>query len=167
MLPGITVKPLHCLADERGFFTEILRIDWKDFLAEDSITQANFSLTYPDIVRAWHRHEKDQTDYFIVIRGASKICAYDEKKKELDEIVSTEKTLQIVKIPGNYWHGFKAFGQEPTYIIYFVTKLYNYENPDEIRKPWNDRDIMPKKINGRTDDPRCGKPWNWLTPPHK
>jgi dTDP-4-dehydrorhamnose 3,5-epimerase len=44
-------------------------------------------------------------------------------------------------------------------LIYFVNKLYNYDNPDEIRRTWNDP-IIPTSINGRIDDPRVGKPWD-------
>ena len=87
MLKGIKVKPLKRLADERGFFTEIMRKDWKDFFQDDTVAQANFSITYPTIIRAWHKHLKGQTDYFIAIKGAIKICAYDEKTEELNEIV--------------------------------------------------------------------------------
>ena len=165
MLPGIVVKPLKRFADERGFFTEIMRKDWDIF--ENEIVQANLSITYPGIVRAWHKHEKGQIDHFICIKGAIKICAYDENTQELAEIISTGENPQIVRVPGHYWHGFKAIGVEPAILVYFVNKLYDYENPDEIRRPWNDPSIIPKVINGRTDDPRCDKPWDWFYPPHK
>lgn len=167
MLPGIAIKPLKRYADERGFFTEIFRSDWKDLLGEDKIMQANLSITYPNMVRAWHKHERDQVDYFIVIRGAIKICAYNEASGELDEIVSTAENPQIVRVPGHYWHGFKVIGNEPATFVYFVTRLYDYDNPDEVRRPWNDPNVIPKLINGRIDDPRCNKPWDWFYPPHK
>ena len=54
MLSGIVVKPLKRFADERGFFTEIMRRDWDIIKAEDEIVQANMSITYPGVVRAWH-----------------------------------------------------------------------------------------------------------------
>jgi len=167
MLPGIVVRSIKRFADERGFFSEIMRVDWRDLLGEDKIVQANFSVTYPGIVRAWHRHKRGQTDYFVVLRGAAKICAYDGETSELVEIVSTGMNLQVVRIPGHYWHGFKAVGVEPVWLVYFVTRLYDYENPDEERRPWNDPKIVPKSVNGRTDDPRVGKPWDWNYPPHK
>jgi len=166
MLPGIMIKPLKRNVDERGFFSELIRLDWKDILGEDEIVQANLSITYPGIIRAWHKHEKGQVDYFIVIKGALKICAFDDNTKELDEIISTGENLQVVRIPGKYWHGFKVIGYEPAMLIYFVNKLYDYNNPDEIRRPWNDL-IVPKSINGNINDPRVGKPWDWLAFPHK
>lgn len=167
MLTGITIKPLKGLPDERGTFTEVFRTDWKDLTGEDTISQANLSTTYPGIIRAWHRHLRGQTDYFIALNGAIKICAYDEKTGELDEIISTEKNPQIVRIPGHYWHGFKAFGNTPAMLLYFSTKLYDTSKPDEERKPWNDPTLIPKSINGKKDEPRTGKPWDWNQLPHK
>ena len=167
MLPGVKIKPLRRFADERGFFTEIMREDWKDILGEDKIAQANLSITYPGVVRAWHRHLRGQVDYFVVVRGTAKICVYDEESRELNEIISTGENLQVVRVPGHYWHGFKALGVEPVYLVYFVTRLYNYADPDEERRPWNDPTIVPRLINGRRDDPRVGKPWDWFYPPHK
>jgi dTDP-4-dehydrorhamnose 3,5-epimerase len=167
MLKGIVIKPLKLSSDERGSFTEIMRKDWKDLLGEDTISQANLSLTFPGIVRAWHRHIKGQTDYFIVLRGTVKICAFDEKTKQLDEIVSSSHNIQVVRMPGSYWHGFKAVGNEPAMLLYFTTKLYDYNTPDEERRAWNDQTIIPKSINGKKDDPRVGMPWNWNHPPHK
>jgi len=167
MLKGINIKPLKRNDDERGAFTELMRNDWKDLLNEDSLVQTNFSITYPRIIRAWHRHVKGQTDYFIVLRGALKICAYDEKTEELNEIVSTSQNLQIVRMPGHYWHGFKAIGNKPATLLYFTTKLYDHANPDEERRPWDDQTLVPKRINDKKDDPRVGKPWNWNYPPHK
>ena len=167
MLKGIIIKPLKRFNDERGSFTELMRQDWKDILNEDRLVQANFSISYPGIIRAWHRHLKGQTDYFIVLKGALKICAYNEETKELDEIISTGQDLQIVKIPGHYWHGFKVISNETAWLLYFTTKLYNYKNPDEQRRPWNDKTIIPKSINGKKDDPRADKPWDWHAIPYK
>lgn len=167
MLEGIIVKPLNQLTDERGFFTEVMRKDWKDLFLDDKLSQANLSFSYPEIIRAWHRHLKGQVDYFIVLEGAIKICAFDEKTGELTEIISTGKNLQTVRIPGHYWHGFRVISNQPAKLLYFTTNLYDYKEPDEERRPWNDPTIIPKTINGKKDDPRAGKSWNWHHPPHK
>ena len=167
MLKGIDVKPLKRLSDERGFFTEIMRKDWKSLFSGDIISQANLSMTYPPIIRAWHKHVKGQTDYFIVLNGSIKICAYDEETEEITEIVSTSQDLQIVRMPGHYWHGFKVLGNNPAMLLYFTTRLYDHANPDEERRPWNDQKLIPKTINGKKGDPRVGKPWDWNHLPHK
>jgi dTDP-4-dehydrorhamnose 3,5-epimerase len=165
MLPGIVIKPLKRFADERGFFTEIMRSDWADVF-QDEVCQVNMSISYPGIVRAWHKHEKGQFDRFLAIKGALKICAYDDETRELDEVVSTAENLQVVRIPGHYWHGFRVVGNEAAMLVYFVNRLYDYRDSDEIRRPWNDPDVIPKLINGRMTDNRCGKPWDWFCPPH-
>ena len=166
MLTSIVVKPLKSIPDERGFFTEVMRKDWRDLFQEDTIAQSNVSLSYPTIIRAWHRHLRGQTDYFLALKGAIKICAYDEKTQELNEIVSTDKDLQIVRVPGSYWHGFKVVGNKTAMLLYFTTKLYDHSNPDEERRPWDDQKLVPKSINGKKDDPRVDKPWDWNRPPH-
>ena len=167
MLNGIIIKPIKRLPDERGFFTEIMRKDWKDLFGNDSIAQANLSLTFPGIIRAWHKHVKGQTDYFIAFKGTIKICAFDEKNEELDEIISSGQNLQAVRIPDHSGPGLKALGNDPAMLLYFTTNLYDYDNPDEERRPWNDSTLIPKSINGKKHDPRVGKPWDWNHPPHK
>ncbi|MEN3016853.1 MAG: dTDP-4-dehydrorhamnose 3,5-epimerase family protein [Candidatus Methanosuratincola petrocarbonis] len=161
MLPGIIVKPLKRYVDERGNFTEIFRSDMKDVLGDDTIVQSNLSHSYPGVKRAWHRHERGQVDYFVCIGGAIKICAYDDATAELDEVVSSAASLQVVRVPGHYWHGFRVVGSEPATLVYFTTRLYDYKSPDELRRPWNDPTVVPKSINGKVDDPRVGKPWDW------
>jgi dTDP-4-dehydrorhamnose 3,5-epimerase len=165
MLPGIIVRPLRRFADERGFFTEIMRSDWTDVF-QDEVCQANMSISYPGMVRAWHKHEKGQVDRFLTIKGALKICAYDDATRELDEVVSACENPQIVRVPGHYWHGFKVVGNEPAILVYFVNRLYDYSAPDEVRRPWNDSTIVPMLINGKKDD-RCGKAWDWFLLPYK
>jgi dTDP-4-dehydrorhamnose 3,5-epimerase len=163
MLPGIKIRELNTHPDERGMFCELLRDDWKEFLEGERIVQSNFSLSYPGIIRAWHRHARGQTDNFVVLRGAMKICAYDDRPEsgtrgELTEIVSTGEKLQVVRIPGIYWHGFKVLENDPALLVYYVNRLYDYEHPDEERRPWND----PKVI-----DPQTKQPYDWNRPPHE
>lgn len=164
MLQGIEKKQLTTHVDERGFFTELIRKDWLD---DDTLQQSNFSISYPGTVRAWHRHARGQIDIFVVLRGAIKLCAYDDATRELNEIVLTGGVLQSAKIPGNYWHGFEVLSDDRAYLVYFVNKLYEYTDPDEERRPWNDPAISPLIINGTYDDPRCGKPWDWGYPSFK
>ena len=167
MLEGVQIKPLIRRADERGFFLELMRQDWKTLFKEDHVVQANLSISYPSIIRAWHRHLRGQVDYFVALKGALKICAYDEASGEIAEVISTGNDLQIVRIPGKYWHGFKVVSDENAWLLYFVNKLYDTENPDEERRPWNDSTLIPKIINGRRNDPRVNKPWDWTFPPHQ
>lgn len=157
MLPGVKVFDLKKNIDERGFFIEILRMDWKSFVEDSSIVQVNLSMSLPSAIRAWHRHSRGQVDYICVTKGSLKVCVYDDRKDsktkgQLNEIVLDSEKPQIIRIPGFYWHGTMCTGKEPSLVVYFVTKLYDYENPDEERRPWDDPSII---------DPRTGKPYEW------
>jgi dTDP-4-dehydrorhamnose 3,5-epimerase len=167
MLKGLIIKPIKRFPDERGIFSEVMRTDWKDLFGEDKINQANCSITYPGIIRAWHRHLRGQIDYFLVLKGQIKIGIYDDESDELDEVVSSDAAMQIVRVPGHYWHGFKAVGVEPAMLLYFTTNLYNPQDPDEERRAWNDQTLIPKSVNGNEKDCRVGKVWDWNIPPNK
>jgi dTDP-4-dehydrorhamnose 3,5-epimerase len=157
-LPGMKTYDIQKHPDERGFFAEVLRADWKEFLEGEWVVQANLSLSYPGIIRAWHRHARGQIDYFLVLQGALKIVAYDEARGRLAEVIASEERLQLVRVPGGYWHGTKSVGHQPSRALYFVTRLYDYANPDEERRPWNDARII---------DPRTQQAYDWNRPPHK
>jgi dTDP-4-dehydrorhamnose 3,5-epimerase len=158
LLDGIKILELKKNIDERGFFAEVFRRDWSDMFAKDEIIQANLSVSYPGMIRAWHRHNEGQVDHFLVLQGAIKICAYDDKEKHLEQIISSSEMFRLVRIPGYYWHGFKNIGNINAYVIYFVNKLYNYTKPDEERRPWNDPGII---------DHRTGRPFDWNKEPHQ
>ena len=163
MLPGVKIKDISKFPDERGSFAEIFRDDWNEFNDDDKIVQANLSFSYPGMIRAWHRHDRGQVDYFIVIQGSIKICTYDDRndsktKGKLDEIILSEEKIQCARIPGFYYHGYKALGNKPSLVVYLTNKMYDYKNPDEERKPWDDPTII---------DPNTSKPYDWNAFPYK
>jgi dTDP-4-dehydrorhamnose 3,5-epimerase len=166
-LNGVKTYEIKLLPDERGFFAEAFRQDWKEFFEDEQIKQANLSYSYPNVVRAWHKHLKGQIDHFLVLKGAMKICAYGETTGKLAEVIASGEKPTVVRIPGKYLHGTKTVSSEPSLTVYFVNRLYDYKNPDEHRRPWNDQTIIPTEINGKTNDPRVGKPWDWFRVPYK
>jgi dTDP-4-dehydrorhamnose 3,5-epimerase len=172
LIEGFVVREIKKNLDERGFFAELLRSDWDNIFPEEAIVQLNLSHSYPGVVRAWHRHNRGQFDCFICVSGSVKVCAYDDRPNsknigEIDEVVLSRESLTLVKIPGYAWHGYKVIGNEPATLLYGVNNLYDYKNPDEERRPWNDASIIPLSINGKSNDPRVGKPWDWQYIPNK
>ena len=165
-LEGVRANELNIFADERGFFAEAMRTDWSSFI-DEWVVQANLSFSYPGTVRAWHKHVRGQVDHFLVLKGAAKICAYEETTGKLVEIFGNANTPTVIRIPGYYQHGTKTIGHEPSLIVYFVNRLYDPNSPDEQRRPWNDPAIVPSEINGDRKDPRVGKVWDWFYPPFK
>src|SRR5260370_4874987 len=163
MLPGVRIHDLRRNVDERGFFAELIRQDWKELLGQHAIVQGNLSYSCRGMIRGWHRHNRGQVDYFIVLNGSIKICAYDDStgsptRGQIDEVVASGERLQVVRIPGNYWHGTKTLGDKPSLTIYCVNRLYDVRSPDEDRRPWNDPTIV---------DTRTSKPYDCNKPPHK
>ncbi len=165
-LAGVKTYDLKLLPDERGSFTEILRRDWQDFV-DEWIAQANLSYSYPGIVRAWHRHLEGQIDYFLVLKGAMKICAFDAETKKMAEVIASEAKPMLVRIPGRYYHGTRTISSQPSLTVYFTSRLYDYKDPDEERIAWDDPGIVPSEINGNKEDPRVNHPWDWFLPPYK
>jgi len=165
-MKGIEVKELELHPDDRGLFCELYRQDWRSFF-DEPVVQFNLSLSFPGIVRAWHRHARGQVDYFIVVEGALHICAYDGSTHELFEVVASHCRPSVVRIPGHYYHGTMAVGSTPALTLYGTTRLYDYDDPDEERLSWNDASVKPVDINGRSDDPRVGQAWDWFYPPHR
>jgi len=162
-MDGIKIFELNRIVDERGSFTEIMRNDWTELFGDEQIKQSNLSVSYPGMIRAWHRHARGQIDYYVVVKGTVKISVYDNDKQSktfgnLTEIVSSSEKLQIVRVPGHYWHGIKTLGTETSMLVYFINNLYDYENPDEERSPWNTAEII---------DPITKSPFDWNKPPHK
>jgi len=152
MLPGVRIYNFKRNIDERGFFIEILRTDWKDFIEDDKIVQINLSFSHYGIIRAWHRHLRGQVDYVTVVKGKIKLCIYDGRKEsstygELNEFIISDKEPRIIRVPGLYWHGTKCLDAEGSLVIYCMNRLYDYENPDEERIASNSKIIMNRYTN--------------------
>lgn len=144
-IDGMEVRDLAVNADERGQLVEIFRSDWDEFDPEPSMSY--YSITYPGITRAWHRHHRGQIDHFVCPIGHIKVGVYDDRsgsstQGELETLVIGERSQKVIRLPGACWHGFKAIGTEPAMLINFPTNLYDYDDPDEERLPY-DTDAIP------------------------
>lgn len=141
----LEIRDLQVNTDERGHLVETYREDWDEFNSEPVMSY--YSMTYPGITRAWHRHHRGQIDHFICIKGRIKVGVYDGRdgspsQGELETFVIGEHNQKVIQIPGDCWHGFKTIGDEPAFLLNFPTNLYDYEDPDEERLP-HDTDKIP------------------------
>ena len=143
MIQGVEVKQLTRNADERGFLMEIMRKDDPIFT---KFGQCYVSMNYPGVVRAWHYHEK-QDDFFVVVKGMIKVGLYDMRegspsRGEVSEYYLGDNNNIVLKIPVGVAHGYKTVGVEPSLLVNFPSEMYNREEPDEHRLPW-DTDQIP------------------------
>lgn len=142
MIEGVVVKPLRVIPDERGFLMEMLRSDDEIF---ERFGQAYVTAAYPGVVKGWHYHRK-QTDHFVCVSGMAKVVLYDARdgsptRGQVQEFFMGERNAVLLKIPPLVMHGFKAIGTSMAMIVNFPTELYNYQEPDEYRVPWDSKEI--------------------------
>ena len=145
MIEGVERRDLRVNADERGHLVELFREDWAIYDPRPSM--AYYSMTYPGVIRAWHRHTRGQVDHFVCPSGRIKVGVYDDRDGsatagEVDTFVIGEHDQRLVRIPGACWHGFEALGDRPALLVNFPTNLYDYDDPDEERLPY-DTDEIP------------------------
>jgi len=99
--------------------------------ANPSGMQINYSVLYPGIVKAWHRH-KYQDDYFCIIKGMAQVGVYTDENGPEKYFIG-EHNPSVVHIRAGEWHGLTCIGNEPCGLLYFVTNRYNHVRPDEER----------------------------------
>jgi dTDP-4-dehydrorhamnose 3,5-epimerase len=142
MIDGVKTKKLKVLPDERGRLMEILRRDDDLFL---NFGQVYMTTTYPSVVKAWHKHEK-QTDNVACIQGMIKLALYDVREKsptfkEVDEFYLGVHDPLLIQIPAGVYHGWMCVSQEEAVVINIPTEPYDYEHPDEQRLDPHENDI--------------------------
>ena len=143
MIQGVEIKQLTRHADERGYLMELVRSDDPIF---SKFGQCYVSMNYPGVVRAWHWHKK-QDDFFVVVKGMIKVGLFDMRegsptRGEAGEYYLGDNNNIVLKIPPGVAHGYKTVGTEPSLLVNFPSEIYNREEPDEYRLPW-DTDQIP------------------------
>lgn len=138
-IEGVAFKPLRLVRDARGWLVEILRADDPDFRR---FGQAYVTVARPGVVKAWHSH-RVQTDHFAVIAGEARIALYDGRddsptRGNVVELVASEENPVLVIIPPGVYHGFRSTRDAPAYVLNIPTELYDYDKPDELRRPYDD-----------------------------
>ena len=136
LIHGVKIKVLKVIPDERGWLMEILRRDDELFR---EFGQVYVTSAYPGVVKAWHAHE-NQTDSIACISGMVKLVLYDDREESptkgmINEFFIGEKNPLLVQVPAYVWHGFKNIHTDVSLVINIPDNTYNYENPDEFRRP--------------------------------
>jgi dTDP-4-dehydrorhamnose 3,5-epimerase len=96
--------------------------------------QINYSILYPGVVKAWHRHQH-QDDYFCVLNGMAQVGIVNEHGGT--KYFIGEHNPAVVHVKAGEWHGLTCVGNEPCGLLYLVTKKYDHESPDEERCPFD------------------------------
>jgi dTDP-4-dehydrorhamnose 3,5-epimerase len=142
MIDDVKTKRLKVIPDERGRLMEILRADDPLFLR---FGQVYMTTTYPGVVKAWHKHEK-QTDNLTCVQGMIKLALYDPRDKsptfkEINQFYIGVHNPLLVQIPAGVYHGWMCVSEEEAIVINVPTEVYDYEHPDEQRLDPYENDI--------------------------
>lgn len=142
MIKDVIVRELRVIPDERGRLGEILRVDWPEF---SEFAQAYFTTNYPGVVKAWHKHEK-QEDNVTCVSGMIKLVMCDKREGsetygEVQEVYLGEHAPRLVRIPRGVYHGWKCVSEKESIVVNLPTRMYDYENPDEQRLDWDTAEI--------------------------
>ena len=148
MIEGVKIKQIKKNFDDRGFFSEIIKLGEETF---KEIKQTSYTETYPGVIKAFHYHKK-QFDIWFPIMGNMQIVLYDLRddsstKGETQVIYGGEDNSIVVLIPPGVAHGYRVLGNQKVSLFYHTSEAYDPENPDEERIPF--------------DDPMIG--FNWKT----
>lgn len=98
--------------------------------------QVNVSTTYPGVIRAFHRHWF-QEDNWHIVSGQFEVVLVEENGYEKHVDAKYLGPGEGINIPKFVWHGFRVLGTEPGILLYYVTKKFDPDKPDEERAPWN------------------------------
>ncbi|MBU2595772.1 dTDP-4-dehydrorhamnose 3,5-epimerase family protein [Patescibacteria group bacterium] len=142
MIEGVKEKNLNRHHDDRGWFSEIVRDDEKLL---SRFGQASITKTYSGVIKAFHWHKK-QDDLWFCVSGNIQVVLYDRRprsktKGETSVFFLGEDNPKIVLIPKGVAHGYRVLGTKPAILVYFTTKSYNPNVPDEERIPFDDKKI--------------------------
>ncbi|MFH1187883.1 MAG: dTDP-4-dehydrorhamnose 3,5-epimerase family protein [bacterium] len=138
MFDDVIIKELKKNDDDRGWLTEIFRIDETELKPE----MGYVSITKPSVVRGPHEH-KNQSDFFVFLgRGKFRLYLWENRKgkenfRELKTYEVGEGNPVSVIVPPGVVHGYKCVSEEPGLVINLPNKLYKGEGKkdevDEIR----------------------------------
>ena len=139
--PAFVRAPVY--TDDRGWS---LMNQLQGVLSPDG--QVNYSVQYPGVVKAWHRHAK-QTDFWLCLNGHIKVGVQAEGADEAFALVVGERNPGVAIIPPPLWHGAATVGHEPAGLLYYVTHAYDPANPDEDRRDWDASPDFPWTVQHR------------------
>ncbi|MBL1217486.1 MAG: hypothetical protein D8M59_08320 [Planctomycetes bacterium] len=110
--------------------------------------QINYSVMYPGVIKAWHRHQI-QTDFWLVLHGHLKAGVYRASDEVAWSVVMGEKRPGTLIIPPTLWHGAATIGDQGAGLLYYVTHAYNPASPDEERCGYDEINGFPWDVQFR------------------
>ena len=137
LIPGVEVRPLSVIADDRGAVLHMLRADAPHF---QRFGEIYFSVVNPGAVKAWRRHRSAAMNLAVPV-GDVVIAVFDDRNDSpargvAIEILAGHLNYCLVTIPAGVWTGFMAVSDHPAVIANCATEPHD---PAEVdRRPADD-----------------------------
>jgi dTDP-4-dehydrorhamnose 3,5-epimerase len=139
-IQGVKQIPLKQIHDERGKVMHMLRSSDPHF---EKFGEVYFSWIFPNIIKAWHKHNVMKMNYAVPI-GCIKLVLFDDRKDsssfgKINEFFLNPENYYLLTIPSGIWYGFKAVGNNPAMIVNCST--ISHDPSEIVRISYNDPKI--------------------------
>jgi dTDP-4-dehydrorhamnose 3,5-epimerase len=132
VIDGLRRIPLQRFEDERGWFSELMRLS----ALPKPVRQSNLVFSRRGVIRGLHYHERGQDDLFACLQGRVRIVVLDRETGEtFSEDIGDDNQVALY-VPGRYAHGYEALTD--CLFLYHVTEEYDPADPDEHGLCWAD-----------------------------
>ena len=137
LIPGVEIRPLGVIADDRGAVLHMLRADAPHF---ERFGEIYFSIVNPGAVKAWRRHRSAVLNLAVPV-GEAVVAIYDERSDSpargmAMDIPTGQSDYCLITIPPGVWSGFTAVSHIPAVIANCATEPHD---PAELdRRPADD-----------------------------
>jgi dTDP-4-dehydrorhamnose 3,5-epimerase len=146
VIEGVKIIEIKNFVGEDGDFSELMRVHEggeSEQFPGFYIRQMSRSKVLPKAIKAWHIHFAQEDIWHILPEDRLLVGLWDVRKYSSTNGLTMRLALgggkgHLVYIPRGVAHGGANHGHKPATILYFVNSLFNIDNPDEIRLPWNE-----------------------------
>lgn len=144
-IDGVKIFIIKTSSGEDGDFTELLRLTENgelELVPGFTLAQINRSTMFPGSIKAWHIHANQDELWYVppdsrLLTGLWDIRETSPTKDVSMRIAMGGSTNKMVYIPRGVAHGCTNVSEKKSEMLYFVNGLFNKEQPDEKRLPWD------------------------------
>lgn len=141
----VQIIPVKDMIGDEGDFSELMRFNDQgecESVPGFKIAQINRTRLFPQSVKAWHVHLKQDEMWYVPPTFQLFVGLWDLRKNSPTKGKSMRINLgggisSLLFIPKGVAHGSANFSQDNIELFYFVNQKFNIEDPDEKRLPWN------------------------------
>ena len=145
-IAGVWIKEIASFPDDRGLLGELVRADDPYFGTDfEACLQTTMTMSFPGVIKAFHWHHA-QDDAWYCVKGMIQAVMYDLREDSptrgmIEQYAMGEWHRRLLIIPRGVAHGYRVLGDEPSWIVYHASALYDPKDPDEERIAFDDPEI--------------------------